>query len=234
MHPTHGYWCNTRTFPINCRDCKAGVYFFMCDCGSRVFFDDLGYPWPIHDCGASRVGTSGSGSSAPRPSGRMAWSSLTGVTFSKQDPNYGLLPGMKRFNGSIDEGISGRVKRTDPVLRETMRMDPIGDRQEELLGVVSDIHHMALGERFAIGADTVGAEMIVKQLGRLDVTQITILVDDIDVDPEAVDLMSYTAWWPENVSEALAIGDVVRAAVLPKDIWGIGRRWVVDSLKVLS
>ena len=22
----------------------------MCDCGSKVFFDELGYPWPLHDC----------------------------------------------------------------------------------------------------------------------------------------------------------------------------------------
>jgi hypothetical protein len=26
------------------------VYYFTCDCGSKVFFDDLGQPWPIHNC----------------------------------------------------------------------------------------------------------------------------------------------------------------------------------------
>lgn len=47
---THGPWCNTRTYPTTCRQCKASVYFFSCTHGSRVFFDNLGGSWPIHRC----------------------------------------------------------------------------------------------------------------------------------------------------------------------------------------
>ena len=49
--PTHGWWCNARTFPTRCRYCGAKVFYFSCDCGSKVFFDSLGYPWPVHECG---------------------------------------------------------------------------------------------------------------------------------------------------------------------------------------
>lgn len=27
------------------------MFFFSCDCGSAVFFDHLGPPWPVHPCG---------------------------------------------------------------------------------------------------------------------------------------------------------------------------------------
>ena len=50
MKAVHGYWCNTRTFPTRCHDCGAKVFYFSCDCGSRVFFDRLGKPWQPHRC----------------------------------------------------------------------------------------------------------------------------------------------------------------------------------------
>ena len=50
MYGTHGYWCNTRTFPTKCQSCGRSVFFFQCDHGSKVFFDQLGEDWPVHDC----------------------------------------------------------------------------------------------------------------------------------------------------------------------------------------
>jgi hypothetical protein len=47
---THGWWCAARTFPMHCRSCRADVFYFSCNCGSKVFFDDLGGDWPLHDC----------------------------------------------------------------------------------------------------------------------------------------------------------------------------------------
>lgn len=46
----HGGQCNTKTFPMNCKHCKKRVFYFSCDHGSKVFFDKLGDPWPIHNC----------------------------------------------------------------------------------------------------------------------------------------------------------------------------------------
>ena len=50
MRAAHGWWCNTRTFPTVCKYCRGDVFYFSCDCGSKLFFDSLGYPWPIHRC----------------------------------------------------------------------------------------------------------------------------------------------------------------------------------------
>ena len=53
MGPTHGLWCNTRIWKTKCPHCEALTFFFQCDCGSKVFFDELGSSWPIHDCDTS-------------------------------------------------------------------------------------------------------------------------------------------------------------------------------------
>ena len=46
--PTHGPDCETRTWPTNCPTCGQRVFYFSCTCGSGVFFDALGPPWPRH------------------------------------------------------------------------------------------------------------------------------------------------------------------------------------------
>src|SRR5437868_2599739 len=33
-----------------CPECKKPVYFYQSEFGGRVFFDDLGPPWPKHPC----------------------------------------------------------------------------------------------------------------------------------------------------------------------------------------
>jgi len=44
------YKRRSRTFRTKCRYCGADVYFYTDECGSKVFFDDLGPPWPKHEC----------------------------------------------------------------------------------------------------------------------------------------------------------------------------------------
>jgi hypothetical protein len=38
------------TYQTTCPQCKQGVFFYKNDHGSRVFFDQLGAPWPKHGC----------------------------------------------------------------------------------------------------------------------------------------------------------------------------------------
>ncbi len=229
MYPTHGSWCNTRTFPTNCPTCNSSVFFFQCDHESRVFFDDLGPPWPVHRCLGSRVSA---GSLAPRPSGKTAWTRLEGITFSARDPNHGLLQGMRRFK--VDGEIIQRVKRTESLSRETMRIDPFDKQKESLIGVVSDVHYLPMTNNLGIDPDSVGATFIEQQLGDTDVKQVTILVDESDIDQDALDLMSYTAWCPKDVSSQLKKGTIVKAMAEATDFLGIGHRWVIKSLEILS
>jgi len=48
--PTHSSDCVTKTFRTYCPDCNCKVFFFSCNCGSKIFFDSLGEPWPQHLC----------------------------------------------------------------------------------------------------------------------------------------------------------------------------------------
>ena len=40
--------CNAKTYPITCRVCGEKVYYFSCDHGAKVFFQELGPPWTQH------------------------------------------------------------------------------------------------------------------------------------------------------------------------------------------
>lgn len=55
---THGFGCRSRTWKTRCGICGRAVFFFTCDCGCKVYFDELGPPWPRHECGLSRVSAS--------------------------------------------------------------------------------------------------------------------------------------------------------------------------------
>ena len=233
MFPTHGYWCNTRTFPTNCPSCGSAVFFFRCDHESRVFFDALGSPWPLHHCFVRGSGVPGSAPHGPRPSGKTALSTLRGVSFSKEDPNYDLLPGMTRFSGDLGDDIVRRIgARTADTPRETMRIDPLGNQEEELLGRVSDVRRFSLEDSPYFETGTIGAVMVEQQLGSMNVTQITVLVDESDRD--VVDLLSYSVWCPENTVPLPPEGAIVSARVMPQDVLGIGRKWVAKALEVLS
>lgn len=52
---SHGpHICASTTYPTTCQSCRQDVFYFSCSHGSRVFFDDLGEDWPVHDCGRRR------------------------------------------------------------------------------------------------------------------------------------------------------------------------------------
>lgn len=48
--PTHGPNCRSLTYPLICRYCGKKIFYFTCNHGSKVFFENLGWPWRIHDC----------------------------------------------------------------------------------------------------------------------------------------------------------------------------------------
>ncbi len=46
--PGHKPDCETYIYKITCPDCGQLVWLFGCSCGSKVFFNEIGPPWPRH------------------------------------------------------------------------------------------------------------------------------------------------------------------------------------------
>lgn len=224
----HGYWCNANTIPLTCRDCGDRIFFFQCDCGCRILFDDLGPPWPQHRCGDDLPDPS------YNPSDADIYRAMQGVTESVRSKDYDLLPGMKRFSGSIDASIVDRVRRSQSKTRDIMRIEPMG-RPEKHIGVVAQVGAVSLTGRHGVASDSLGARQAAEILGGLTVTQLTIHVDEIAIDPDAEDILSYTIWLnSQGLPKSLAEGAIVSVAIRPITIFGIGDRWVADELDVIA
>ena len=161
---------------------------------------------------------------------------MTDVTTSVQAENYGLITGMRRVAGGIDPEIVRRVnQRPDASSRDIMRMDPLGNRAESLDGVVHDVVQLRLGEKFGIEPGTVGAQIVGSLFPGMNAVQITVLVDEIAVDPDAVDFLSYTVWCESTkVTESLSKGHTVSLTATPIDILGIERRWFSREVEVFA
>ena len=228
MYATHGYWCSTRTFPLTCKFCGSRIFFFECDHESRVLFDSLGPPWPLHDC-LTTVSKS-----TPSPTHNDSYDALQGVQFSVRDNRTsGLLPGLRRFSGGIDPTIVTRVGQSESSSRDTMRVDPMGG-EETHIGTVTHLGKVSLEKRFGIASDSIGARMIYDFLNSSDIAQVTILVDELAVDPDAEDLMSYTFWCSaERLPKSLAESDLISATMSPVDFMGVGITWVASAVEWL-
>ncbi len=231
--PVHGpYVCNSRAYPTSCRYCSRDVFYFFCDHGSKVFFDDLGGRWPEHNWGSDTA--SQSDFAPPRPDGRVAWSQLEGVEFSIRDANAGLLPGMAHRAVDMPPAAIRRVSDSGHRPRETMRIDPLGTNSEVLAGQVAEVSVVALDERSGLESESIGLRLLGQRFPSLDAVQITIMVDEIDIDPDAEDLLSYTFWCPPStVTDLIARNDIVQVQLEPVDALGIGRRWIAASLEIL-
>jgi hypothetical protein len=83
----HGVWCHSKTIPMTCRHCGQKIYYFFCDCGCRVFFDNLGGDWPIHECSGSHFKKASSAKPIPKilkPTEKVLWSLITADEIEKE------------------------------------------------------------------------------------------------------------------------------------------------------
>ncbi|MDE2686434.1 MAG: hypothetical protein OXI16_02895 [Chloroflexota bacterium] len=193
-----------------------------------MLFDSLGPPWPLHDCLTTPS------QSTPPPTTTELYNALQGVQFSVRDNRTSvLLPGMRSFVGRIEPAIVTRVGASESKTRDTMRVDPMGG-EETHIGTVTHIGIISLEKRFGMASDSLGARMIYDVLNSSEITQVTILVDELAVDPDADDLMSYTFWCSvDNLPESLGANDLISATMSPVDFMGVGMTWIASAVEWL-
>ena len=93
--PTHGPECATRTYKTRCSECGKPVFFFSCSCQSAVFFDNLGHPWPEHDCSW----------------GERHYSDLRAQGRSARDARFQILTDASYHGRSIPDHVAESMER---------------------------------------------------------------------------------------------------------------------------
>ena len=93
------------------------------------------------------------------------------------------------------------------------------------------MHSVDLAKRLGLSPESVGTQLSGGRFLGLEARQMTVLVDDIDIDPSAFDLLSYTFWCEvSGISNSVTTQDIIQVDVNPVDILAEEGRWVADKL----
>ena len=223
----HGVYCKTITFPLKCKYCQQQIFFFSCDCGSRVLFDELGPPWPRHDCGTPNHN--------PAPYQPSSIGSLSGVNvYRRGHDSSGLLPGLQSAADFIAPDVVKRVKESQNMARDTMSIEPIGSTNAEIIGIVREISRPNLARRHGLDRNSVGFSELAKIIGDPDPVQITVQVDELPNDPDAIDYSGYTFLSPRNLNtRGITKGAVISASLTPQETLNGIKFWLGQKIEII-
>ena len=183
MAAIHGIQCEAKTFPARCRGCDTSVVFFACNCGSRVSFDELGPPWPVHDCGASwtrgLVRTS-------HQDGSVSVQTRQGISIIRPARDFGVEPAfLSRARRRLNRDAFAPIVRIDP--------SPSGSKR--VIGVLRGIARSADPFKAFNLPETDIALAMLGDRWRRPVGKITVHLDDGTSDQ----MESYNAWIPSSL-----------------------------------
>ena len=222
--PRHGVECRTRTFPTKCSNCGDAVFFFSCTCGSRVLFDQLGWPWPEHDCQFSRSDQAWARSRHTTRLGdggvRVELSSDVTVTRPAE---------RRRRRWDIDPAVADRARR-DARSRECHPIEsvpPGAGLTEEIVGVIRAMERNVDVYRRLEVPRTTGGKAFLGVLGSGRWGRVTIHVLGRRIH-------SYSAWVPDRLipRHNLRNGVTVSAVLQRHDVARIAREWVCQRFNV--
>ncbi len=222
--PQHGLSCRTHTFPTKCKYCGDDVFFFSCTCGSRVFFDELGWPWPEHDCAFSR--------SDQRWARERRRTKLPGggVRVEISDGVIAVRRGERSSRSwDIDPEIATVVKQeAQSRASHPIESKPPGaDWTVDVVGIVRELdRRVDVYQRLRLPR-TILSKSFLGDLGSGEWGRVTIHV------LESV-IYSYTAWIPTSLipAEGLRLGVTVSATLQRFDVHKIAREWTCQRLHV--
>lgn len=222
--PRHGLDCRTLTFPTKCSNCGDEVFFFSCTCGSRVFFDELGWPWPEHDCalsGSDRLWAQG------RPRTKLTGG---GVDVEISDGVTAIRREERRDRSwNIDPEVAAAAKR-EARSRERNSIEsvpPGADWTVEITGIVReldrrvDVYRRLRLPKTALSGGFLG-DLGSGRWGRMTVHVLKSVT------------YSYTAWVPGSLvlPGRLEIGATVSAVLRRVDVAGKAREWVCRRFRI--
>jgi hypothetical protein len=207
---THGDWCNSRTYPTTCKYCGDRVFYFSCDHGCKVFFNDLGPPWPEHRC-------------IPYLTAQYGREFVErGLAIMMMTP--GVEVGRK-----IDHAYTAKVQKQRPALPQIVRCDPPHQRSAtDDEGLIREIiPRVDIYKHFKIPGTTVGAGLL-GPLAREPYAQITVHTESLGNE----DNFSYTFFVKQSMVDEMGLSrdDFVVFRVQALAIPGRNLCWICDSL----
>ena len=216
----HGPWCNTVTFKTKCPGCRDSVFFFRCDCGSRVFFDELGSPWPIHDCDTSWTRKL---QRTTDTTGKITVALSEGITVSRDPDSFG-----------IDSSIIDRVHQAEKVHQPDpfVAVEPEDNAACSVVGVLREITRNACPFKKYLLEETAIGRAMLGSLGKQKMGRITVHVP-LTTKAQA---KSFTLWIPTTLIEdsriicGLAVSLTVKSVGIPQH----GYAWFSDEFEIIG
>lgn len=220
----HGEDCKSLTIPTRCTTCGDSVYFFKCECGSRVFFDSLGHPWPIHRCflnwGRSLRRSRDSTNSTLTVEINQNVKAVRKIETNQAASFFDLETTAITRTEELWGDISSHIQRRDPKSAEHII--------EDLIGVIEsidrdvDVFKKLNQRRSQFNSAFLGCIGIGKW-GRL-----TMLVPDGDC------LGSYTAWIQSELTRGLSMKQCVCIRLCTQAILHQDHQWIVDEIQPIE
>lgn len=222
MSVVHGEWCEAKTWPTSCPSCSVRVFYFSCGHGSKVFFDELGSPWPIHDC-------------------EKSWArGLRRFTEDNGDTVVELKPGItvtrsfaKPASFKVEQSVISKAQPTkknkapDPIVP----IEPERELSESHIGILREIRSCADPLKAFRLADTSIGRASLRSIGKQEMGKITVHVPY----PTEDYIESFTSWIPVPLLRDRRIKRGVTVALDLQRIHIVGRgyTWFCDSLDVM-
>lgn len=218
----HGERCGAKTWPTSCPSCSERVFYFSCGHGSKVFFDELGYPWPVHDCDES-------------------WArGLSRFTDDNGDTVVELKSGItvtrvfsKPASFTVEQSV---ISKAQPAEREKapdhiVSIEPDRELSEPHIGILREIRLSVDPVRAFSMADTAMGRASLRSIGKQQMGKITVHVPY----PTENYIESFTSWIPTKLLRERRIrrGATVALDLKRIQIVGRGYTWFCDSLEVV-
>ena len=223
----HGWWCNSRTYPMTCKYCGDRVFYFSCDCGSKLFFDELGQPWPIHRCLEL----------APKPTlSRLGQEDLSGSLLSYIDDDVATAMSRliednldRKYVHAITRAAKNEENRSKQSTR-IERQDPYNDCRTKERGIITELIRNANIRKKAGVSDTALGVAMLGRFAYSPLVQITIHTMALAEDES--ENCSFTFFVEESVVDNLQL---IKGCLVVAELRGIVISprypvWVCDRL----
>lgn len=115
-----------------------------------------------------------------------------------------------------------------------MSIKPIGNVSVRIIGVVRESSKPDLARRFGLKRDSIGYSDLAKTIGGADPVQLTVHVDELSEDPDALDYSSYTFLLPSRMmNHGISRGMVIQAHLVPVSTLAGISLWLARELDIL-